>query len=120
MKKLTGKIISGIGDFSKKMMEIPGYLDAYERKLHMRFFPGTLNIVLEEPYSIPPDSMRLEKEEYGGTVSVYIVPCKMFGRQAYILRTEKNELESGPHSKNIIEVGCDIKLRDEFSLSDGD
>lgn len=119
MKILKGKIVTGIGDFSKKMKDIPGLLDAYERKTGIRFFPGTLNIQLEHNWSVPDGSLRLEKEDYNGTVSVYIVPCILFGKKAFILRTEKNEEERGVHSKSIIEVASDVRFRD-FNLKDGD
>jgi riboflavin kinase len=88
-------------------------------KTGMKLFPGTLNIQLERPYSLPINVIRLEKEEYGGTVSVNLVPCEVFGRRAFILRTDENESGLGDHSKNIIEVATDIKLRDKYNLKMG-
>ncbi|MBI3304435.1 MAG: DUF120 domain-containing protein [Deltaproteobacteria bacterium] len=32
----------------------------------------------------------------------------------------KNESGKGHHPKTIIEVACDVKLRDEYSIEDGD
>jgi riboflavin kinase len=119
MKILRGKVSSGIGDFSQKITGVPGLWDAYERKTGMRFFPGTLNIRLKETYSVPPNAIWLDKEEYHGTVSVYLVPCLVFGRKAFILRTEKNERGFGAHPKNIVEVACDVKLREAYKLVDG-
>jgi hypothetical protein len=49
--------------------------DHYQRKTGMRLYPGTLNIELEEAYSLPKRVVRLEASEYGGTVSVNMVPC---------------------------------------------
>ena len=63
---------------------------------------------------------RLEAEEYGGTVSVNIVPCKINGKKAFILRTDKNEAGIGRHPKTIIEIASDVMLRDKFNLEDGD
>ncbi|WP_219930087.1 DUF120 domain-containing protein [Nostoc commune] len=83
-------------------------------------FPGTLNIQLEQPYHLPKNVIRLEKEEYGGTVSVSIVPCQIFSRDAFILRTDKNNTESGDHPKTIIEIACDVKLRELYNLKDND
>ena len=117
MKKLRGRIVSGIGDFSYWIEKLQDY---YFKKTGMKFFPGTLNIRLDKPYSIPKKAIRLEKEEYGGETSVNIVPCKIFGRKAFILRTDKNESGEGRHPKTIIEVACDIKLRDEYNLKDND
>ena len=84
----------------------------------MQLFPGTLNIELKEPFDLPRERKRLEAEEYGGTASVNIVPCKIFGRKAVILRTDRADSES--ESKRIIEVACEIKLREQYQLKDGD
>ena len=84
----------------------------------MQLFPGTLNIELDAPFDLPRERIRLKAEEYGGTVSVSIVPCKVFGRAAVILRTDKADSE--PESRKIIEVACDVKLREQHQLRDGD
>ena len=86
----------------------------------MRLYPGTLNVELSSPYSIPPDAIRLEANEYGGRVSVSIVPCRIFDRRAFLLRTDQNERGTGYHPRNIIEIATDIRLRDAYQLSDGD
>jgi riboflavin kinase, archaea type len=77
-----------------------------------------LNIELDEPFELPRERARLEAEEYGGTVSVSIVPCKVFGRAGVILRTDKADGE--PQSRKIIEVACEVKLREQHQLRDGD
>ena len=92
----------------------------YERKTGMRFYPGTLNVELSRPYSLPPDVTRLEANEYGGSVSVSIVPCRIFDRRAFLLRTDQNEQGTGHHPRNIIEIATDIRLRDVYQLKDGD
>lgn len=94
--------------------------DHYHGKTGMHFFPGTLNVQLEQPYSLPAKVIRLEGEEYGGTVSVNIVPCQILGRRGFILRTDANEQECGHHPKTVVEVASDVKLRDYFQLADGD
>ncbi len=86
----------------------------------MRLFHGTLNIKLDVEYSIPQNVLRLEKEEYGGDVSVSIVPCVVFGRRAFILRTDRIESGVGIHPKNIVEIVSDIKFRERYLLKDGD
>lgn len=86
MKILKGKVFSGLGNFSYWIDKLQEY---YLRKTGMKFFPGTLNIQLDQPYHLPKNVMRLEKEEYGGTVSVSIVPCQIFGRDAFILKNRQ-------------------------------
>jgi riboflavin kinase len=117
MSVLRGTVVSGMGNFSFWLEKLESF---YTQKTGMRLFPGTLNLRLEEPYSLPEEVIRLEKEEYGGTVSVSMVPCSVFGRRAFLLRTDANEAGQGHHSKNIIEIATDIKLRDAYQLSDGD
>jgi riboflavin kinase, archaea type len=117
MPILEGIVVSGIGNFAFWMEKLQ---DHYLRKTGMRLFPGTLNIRLQAPYSMPQNVIRLEGQDYGGNVSVSIVPCSIFGRKAFILRTDANERGQGDHLKTIIEVATDIKLRDHFHLRDGD
>ncbi|HLC84657.1 MAG TPA: DUF120 domain-containing protein [Candidatus Nanoarchaeia archaeon] len=114
---LKGHVSSGRGDFAQWIEKLKDY---YFKKTGLLLYPGTLNIRLDKPYDLPKKRIRLEKEEYGGTVSVNIVPCKIFGRKAFILRTDANEAGTGHHSKNIIELASDVRLRDEHKLKDGD
>ena len=117
MPVLKGVVVSGMGNFSFWIEKLESY---YTRKTGMRLFPGTLNLCLAEPYSLPVDVIRLEKEEYGGTVSVSMVPCSVFGRRAFLLHTDANEEGRGHHPKNIIEIATDVRLRDAYELKDGD
>jgi riboflavin kinase len=114
---LRGKVVLGMGNFSYWIAKLAEH---YHRKTGMRLFPGTLNVQLEEPYTLPERITRLEAHEYGGTVSVNIVPCSILGRKACILRTDGNEQGQGHHPRTIVEVATDIKLRDHFGLNDGD
>lgn len=118
---LKGNIVSGLGDFSKRMEQIPGLLDAYFQLTGQHFSPGTLNVELAEEFSLPVEKIiRLEAEAYKGTVSVNILPCKLFDLEVFILRTDKNEAGKGHHPKTIIEIASQYRLRDKFNLVDGD
>ncbi len=64
--------------------------------------------------------IRLGKEEYGGTVSVSLVPCRIFDRRAFLVRTDPNEAGLGHHPKTLIEIATDVKLRERYRLRDGD
>ena len=114
---LKGKVKSGMNNLSYWMEKLEKY---YTEKTGVKLYPGSLNIELSEPYSLPSSAIRLEKEEYGGAVSVSILPCQIFERKAFIIRTDKNASGTGDHPLNIIEVATDVKLRDEYNLSDGD
>jgi riboflavin kinase len=117
MAALSGIVVSGQGNFGYWIEQLQEH---YARKTGMRLFPGTLNILLDRPYSLPPIVIRLEKEEYGGIVSVSIAPCRIFNRRAFLLRTDANEAGLGHHSKSIVEIATDVKLREHYNLNDGD
>lgn len=117
MPLYAGKVVSGMGSFS---FWIDKLHDHYLRKIGMHLYPGTLNIQLEQPYSLPKSVIRLEGYEYGGTVSVSMVPCRISGRPAFLLRTDLNEQGRGHHPKTIIEIATNVRLRDALGLQDGD
>ena len=117
MKVLRGKVESGIGDFGRWIEKLGAH---YERKTGMKLYPGTLNIRLTEPYTVPAECVRLEAGEYGGSVSVNIVPCWILGRRGFILRTDSNEGGKERHPRTVVEIASDVKLRDEYNLVDGD
>jgi CTP-dependent riboflavin kinase len=117
MRRLQGKVVSGLGNFGQWIERLSGF---YEQKTGMRLYPGTLNIELPSEYSLPTGVIRLEADEYGGGVSVSLVPCRIFERQAFLLRTDQNEKGVGHHPRNIIEIATDVRLRDHYKIKDGD
>jgi riboflavin kinase len=117
MSCLRGRVVSGRSDFGFWIDRLRSF---YEQKTGRRLYPGTLNIELPAPYSLPAGVIRLEAHEYGGRVSVSIVPCRIFDRRAFLLRTDQNEQGVGHHPRNVIEIATDIRLRDAFQLKDGD
>ena len=116
--ELRGRVKTGKNDFSFWMTKLSSY---YTAKTGMTFFPGTLNIhLIDYKYYFPEDCLRLEKHEYGGTVSVSMIKCRILGKDAYILRTDSDRGKHGYSPEQILEIATDIKLRDEFNLQDGD
>lgn len=57
---------------------------------------------------------------YGGSVSLNIIPCKIFDQSAFVLRTDATGAGRGDHPRNIVEVAAEVKLRDRFGLKDDD
>ncbi len=117
MPRVRGRVISGRANFGFWIDRLNTF---YAKKTGMQLYPGTLNIQLPDPYSLPANVIRLEANEYGGRVSVNIVPCQIFERQAFLLRTDQNEQGTGHHPRNIIEIATDVRLRDVYQLKDGD
>lgn len=64
--------------------------------------------------------MRLEGYEYGGRVSSNILPCTINGIDGFVIRTDKNEAGEGSHPKDLVEIACNLKLRDQLDLQDED
>ena len=118
MRILRGRVVTGVGNFSFWIAKLH---DHYRRKTGLDLFPGTLNLRLDEEWRRPPTGfVRLEKEEYGGTVSVSLIPCTVFGRKAFILRTDRAEFGETDHDRCTLEIATDVKLRDAYALKDGD
>ncbi len=115
---LRGEIRTGVGNFSYWLDKLEPY---YTRKTGMRLIPGTLNVhLISGSYGTPTNALRLEKEEYRGRVSVSIVPCKIAGRKAFILRPDTDTGKHGDPPERILEIATDVNLRDKYKLKDGD
>ena len=115
---LRGEIRAGKANFSYWLDKLESH---YTRKTGMRLFPGTLNVHLTSgSYPTPSNAPRLEKEEYGGRVSVSIAPCKIAGRKAFILRPDTDTGKHGDPPERILEIATDVNLRDMYKLKDGD
>jgi riboflavin kinase len=118
MTLLRGIVRSGKGDFSFWLAKLESY---YTQKTGMKLYPGTLNIHLSDAiFPTPKDSIRLEKEEYGGRVSVSMAPCRVFGRKAFILRPDTDVGKFGDPPERILEVATDVGIRDTYGIKDGD
>ena len=114
---LRGRVVSGVGSFAYWIGQLQ---DHYQRKTGVVLYPGTLNLQLHAEYFLPKEVIRLEGAEYGGRVSVSIVPCSVRGIRAFLLRTDANENGQGDHPRTIIEIAAEVRLRDLFQLQDGD
>ena len=114
---LNGYVKSGLGEASFWMKKAQ---KAFEKKIGVKMFCGTLNIELEKEYILDKNLDKLLKEDYGGMQDVYIKECRLFGNKSYILRTDKNMSKDRDHPLNIIEVISDINFRKKYHLKDGD
>jgi CTP-dependent riboflavin kinase len=118
--QLRGVVRTGKGDFAHWIDRLS---DHYRRKTGVQLFPGTLNVHLlaGHTYLFPPDRIiRLERAEYGGQVSVSILPCTLFDRPAFVLRTDGDDGKHGDPPEAILEIASDLPLRETYGLSDGD
>ena len=110
---LHGSVQSGQGLLGPRMRQ---HLDVYTRLAGTLLYPGSLNVLLDSPWNLPTDRLRLEPAELG--VGVNLVPCRIFDRPAFVFRTDHHE--SWVEQHRVIEVLAAVRLRDAYALDDGD
>ncbi|GIL31920.1 DUF120 domain-containing protein [Actinocatenispora comari] len=115
MQILRGHVRPGIGDYGQWVTK---HQAVYQRYTGMVLYPGSLNVELDAPWSLPSDRIHVSAAEVGRGVN--LVPCHVFDRPAFIMRTDANEAGTGAHPRTIVEIVADIRLRDAFHLADGD
>ncbi len=90
--------------------------DVYERLLGIKPYPGSLNVVLDDPWTLPQGCVRLDPAELG--IGVNFVPCRIFDQPAFLFRTDAHEAWVEQH--RVVEVLAAVRLRDAYQLADGD
>jgi CTP-dependent riboflavin kinase len=121
MEVLQGTVFTGVGDYAQW---IEKYQVAYKAKTGMTLFPGTLNVRLDLAYEFPAEKViRWDGKDYGSRVSVSILPARICGREAFILRPDLPPWATAADAAyrlSTLEVATDVKLRDMYGLKDGD
>ncbi|HXQ44316.1 MAG TPA: DUF120 domain-containing protein [Acidimicrobiales bacterium] len=117
VRRLRGRVAGGRGDLAHWMTE---YADLYRRVTDVALFPGSLNVVLDHEYRLPPHPLRLEPAEYGGRVGMNLVPCRIGAIAGFVVRTDQNEAGTGHHGRHVVEVAAAVNLREALGLVDGD
>lgn len=64
--------------------------------------------------------IRLEGVEYGGEVNVSILPCRLFSRSAFVLRTDCDDGKHGDPPEATLEIASNVGLRSAYGVNDGD
>ena len=114
MTVLRGEVTTGVGDLAGRMRL---YAEQYETATGMRLYPGSLNVRLPEPWPLPGNTIVLRAADVGRLVHLF--PCSVAGRRCFIFRTN-NADRAGRDEQRVVEIVAEVKLRDEFSLIDGD
>lgn len=114
MAVLRGRVASGDGDLNR-WIEL--YSDGYAAATGLRLFPGSLNILLDDPWQLPDETLQVPEERVGRLV--HLVPCQFMGRSCFLFRTDNAERLGGDEHL-ILEVLSDVRLRSAHGLSDGD
>jgi CTP-dependent riboflavin kinase len=108
-----GSVQAGAGLLADRMRP---YADAYARVTRTALYPGSLNVLLDAPWTLPAQPLRLEPAELG--VGVNLVPCRVFDQPAFVFRTDFHESWAEQHC--LVEVLAAVRLRDVLGLADGD
>lgn len=112
---MRARVVAGRGDLARWMTR---YADAYERIAGAALVPGSLNLVLDEPWVMGPVDVRLEAAEAG--VGMGFVRCRVDGVDCLVVRTDRNDAGTGDHPRTVVEVVSTVHLRTALGLADGD
>ena len=94
------------------------YRNDFERVVGGPLVSGSLNVDLENAWTVGGDPIRLGPPAY--PIGMSIVPCEINGLAAFILRTDKNDSGGGDHTTTVVEIAAAVHLRTALGLEDGD
>ena len=117
--KIDGEVTTGMGKAAFFLSQ-EFYTNEFKKNLGFIPFPGTLNIIVDDKYLNDINSIK------DNCVNV-IKPDAEFGAVKYIQAKLNDEIDGAivfpaktTHDENYLEFICEIKLREEFNLVDGD
>ena len=113
---LKGNVVKGLGK-AKRFINMMDKIFYKKTKVHLH--PGTLNVKLDNKYNLNVDYI-IKAEEYGGSFNVQVQKCKLFEKNAYIVRSEKNINTDGDYGQEIIEIVSDVNFRECYNFIVGD
>ena len=121
-ERLVGTVEAGTQNAS---IWLTRFNAAYERKLGMPVFPGSLNLRLRHAFDwtdprYEPALIRFDRSEYGGERDILFLPCRLEtleNRPAFLWTTTTPRDEP---AQSLVEIVADIPLRATFGLRDGD
>ena len=99
---------------------------AYSRKLQMPVYPGSLNLALDHDFDwfaarYKASTIWFGRDEYGGERDILLLPCALteLGRRKAFLWTPTTAARNRPDPW-VVELVCDVGLRETYGLADGD
>ena len=117
MDRLRGTVVKGIGK-GQYYVSREGYRNQFIKKLGFDPSPGTLNLIIDEPFFEEPakcieiDGFNEEKGVFGGCRCYKVMIGNIKGA---IVRPERTN-----YSPNLVEVIAPLNLRKRLNLKDGD
>lgn len=115
--RLRGKVASGLGE-GRYYISREGYRRQFSEKLGFDPSPGTLNLKLDEPFTIEDsDSIEIEgfSDEGRSFGGCRCLPAEVGGVRGAVVRPERTG-----YPPDLLELIAPVNLREALSLSDGD
>lgn len=114
--KFKGKVTTGLGE-GQYYIALDGYKKQFNAKLGFDPFPGTLNLILTQPFDMSSGSVLIEgfkdaNRTYG---ACRCYPIMIRDIHAAVVRPERSN-----YPKNLIEIIAPVNLRKTLGLKDGD
>lgn len=120
LQTYTGEVVSGTGHMSARMSSGSVALDLYEKETGVKLIPGSLNVRLEHEVDMPPYAKQIVRCDHEGEAIIYITPALVNALDCFAVRNKLAEDGVGRHSKQVVEIISEHKLREELGLNDGD
>ena len=107
--KLTGKVVSGVGNFKERMTKYP---EAFKKAAGEALRPGTINMDVGQVIPIQEKS-RIKGTEIGEpNQDLLFEPCTINGYAAHRIRPFDINTGGGGHGDHILEIACSKELPD--------
>jgi len=117
ISKIKGKVASGLGE-GQYYIALEGYSSQFRQKLGFEPFPGTLNLLLTEPFAQGEsnwariEGFKDQSRTYGGC---QCFPGKIGGIPCAVVRPERTS-----YPPRLVEIIAPANLRKTLGLKDGD
>ena len=113
---MRGKIAAGLGQ-GQYFISREGYSRQFLHHLGFVPFPGTLNVLLEEPFPEEQQAIKIEgfQEEGRSFGECKCYRIKLNGIDAAVVRPERSR-----YPADLVEVVSPVHLRRALGLNDGD
>lgn len=114
---IRGKVAPGLGE-GKYYISREGYLRQFSEKLGFEPSLGTLNLKLDDPFTLDDsESIEIEgfSEEGRSFGGCRCLPAEIGGVKGAVVRPERSSYPS-----TLLEIIAPVNLREALGLSDGD
>ncbi len=113
---MRGKIAAGLGQ-GQYFISREGYSRQFLQHLGFVPFPGTLNVLLEEPFPAELQAIRIEgfQEEGRSFGECKCYRIRLNGIEAAVVRPERSR-----YPADLVEVIAPVQLRRALGLKEGD